>query len=53
MTARDLQRENGYRIRNVREITQPLFAVFGFFEVSENQVKNLLKGLFDADREGI
>lgn len=38
-------------IRDVHEITSPLFEVFNFFSVNEEQVKQIIRGLFDADRE--
>ncbi len=38
-------------IRDVQRITHPLFEAFGFFSVTEEQVKQLIKGLFDADKE--
>lgn len=39
-------------IGNVKSITRPLFEVFDFFTVSDDQVKIALRGLFDADKEG-
>jgi hypothetical protein len=38
-------------VQNVRSITRPLFEAFDFFAVTEDQIKQLLKGVFDADRE--
>lgn len=38
-------------VRDVRLITRPLFEAFDFFSVTEEQAKELIKGLFDADRE--
>lgn len=40
-------------IADVRAITRRLFEVFDFFALTEDQVKATVKGLFDADREGI
>jgi len=40
-------------IRDVQTITHPLFEVFDFFSLNEEQVKALVQGLFDADKEGI
>lgn len=40
-------------IRDVQRITRALFEVFDFFSLDEEQVKATVKGLFDADREGI
>lgn len=40
-------------IADVRTITRPLLEVFDFFTLTEDQVKATVKGLFDADREGI
>jgi hypothetical protein len=39
-------------IGDVKTITRPLFEVFDFFTVSDEQVKIALRGLFDADKEG-
>ena len=39
-------------IGDVKTITRPLFEVFDFFTVSDDQVKIALRGLFDADKEG-
>ena len=38
-------------LRDVKTITQPLFEAFDFFSVTEEQVKQLIKELFDADKE--
>lgn len=38
-------------IRDVKRITSPLFEAFGFFSVTDGQIKQLLIGLFDADKE--
>ncbi len=40
-------------ITDVRAITRPLLEVFDFFALTEDQVKTTVKGLFDADKEGI
>lgn len=40
-------------IRDVQTITRPLFEVFDFFSLDQEQVKALVQGLFDADKEGI
>jgi len=40
-------------IRDVQAITRPLFEVFDFFSLNEEEVKILVQGLFDADKEGI
>jgi hypothetical protein len=40
-------------IRDVQTITRPLFEVFDFFSLNEKEVKALVQGLFDADKEGI
>ena len=40
-------------IRDVQAVTRPLFEVFDFFSLNEEQVKALVQGLFDADKEGI
>lgn len=40
-------------IRDVQKITAPMFEAFDFFNVDELQVKSLLRGLFDADKEGV
>lgn len=40
-------------IRDVQAITRPLFEVFDFFSLSEEQVKASVQRLFDADKEGI
>ncbi len=39
-------------IRDVQRITRPLFEAFDFFSVTEEQVKFLVRGVFDADKEG-
>lgn len=38
-------------IHDVHKITRPLFEVFDFFAMSEEQVKQNIRGLFDADKE--
>ena len=38
-------------IDNVKRITQPLFETFDFFSLNELQVKSMLQGLFNADKE--
>jgi hypothetical protein len=38
-------------VRDVHTITRPLFEAFDFFSVTEEEVKELIKGLFDADKE--
>jgi len=38
-------------VRDVHTITRPLFEAFDFFSVTEAEVKELIKGVFDADRE--
>ena len=40
-------------IRDVQAVTRPLFEVFDFFSLNEAQVKALVQGLFDADKEGL
>jgi len=37
---------------DVRRITRPLLEAFDFFSLSEEQVKFLVRGVFDADKEG-
>lgn len=37
--------------QNVRSITRALFEAFDFFAVTEEQIKQLLQGVFDTDRE--
>jgi len=38
-------------LRNLWTITRPLFEAFDFFSVTEEQVEQLIKGLFDAKKE--
>lgn len=38
-------------VRDVHTITRPLFEAFDLFSVTEAEVKGLIKGVFDADRE--
>lgn len=38
-------------IKNVHEITKPLFESFNFFSLTEDQIKDHIKDLFDADKE--
>ena len=40
-------------IRDVQIITRPLFELFDFFALNEEQIQALVQGLFDADKEGI
>jgi len=40
-------------IRDVHRLTQPLFEIFGLFSLSESAVRDLVKGLFDPDREAL
>lgn len=38
-------------VRDVHKITHPLFEAFDLFTLTEEKVKELIKGLFDADKE--
>jgi hypothetical protein len=38
-------------IRDVHEITRPLFESFNFFSVTEEQIKSHIKNLFNPDAE--
>lgn len=38
-------------IYDVTKITMPLFEVFNFFSLTEDQFKNHIKDLFDPDKE--
>jgi hypothetical protein len=38
-------------IKSVHEITEPLFESFNFFSITETQVKDHIKDLFDPDKE--
>ena len=38
-------------VRDVHTIARPLFEAFDFFSVTEERVKELIKGLFDAGKE--
>jgi hypothetical protein len=40
-------------IRDVHEITTPLFEAFNFFSVSEEQIKDHIAKLFDPEKEGV
>ncbi len=38
-------------VQDLRKITRPLFEAFDFFSVTEEQIEQLIKELFDANRE--
>jgi len=38
-------------IQDIREITRPLFELFNFFSLTDEEIKLLIKDLFDADKE--
>lgn len=40
-------------IRDIQAITRPLFEAFHFFSLNEEEVKGLVRGLFDATKESI
>ncbi len=40
-------------VQDVGKLTRPLFEIFDFFSVTDDDIKKLLKGLFDADTESV
>jgi hypothetical protein len=40
-------------VHDVHEITTPLFEMFNFFSITEDDIKNNIAGLFDPVKEGI
>ena len=38
-------------IKDVRRVTQPLFEIFDFFSVSDDKVRELIRKLFDEEKE--
>ena len=40
-------------IHDVHTITMPLFEAFNFFSITEEQIKDHIKKLFDPEKEGV